>query len=101
MSYWIDSHCHMNDDIYYENFDEYMIKAQKNNVLISNLVCLNKKDLERSFELHEKYPQLDISFGYFPEDCEAIGQQDLIYLEKIIGDDNRILPHDWSKYWEP
>lgn len=90
MSYWIDSHCHMNDKIYYENFDEYMIKAQKNNVLISNLVCLNKKDLERNFELHEKYPQLDISFGYFPEDCEMISQDDLNYLEEAIANDQRI-----------
>ncbi len=90
MSYWIDSHCHMNDKIFYEDFDTYMQRAQENNVLISNLVCLNKQDLQVSYLLKERYPNLDISFGYFPEDCLEISEADLNYLEEIIASDERI-----------
>ncbi|MDO4378469.1 MAG: TatD family hydrolase [Erysipelotrichia bacterium] len=90
MSYWIDSHCHMNDKIFYDDFDGYMQRAQENNVLVSNLVCLNKQDLQLSYLLKEKYPRLDISFGYFPEDCLKVSAEDLNYLEKIISEDKRV-----------
>jgi TatD DNase family protein len=88
--YWIDSHCHMNDKRFLENFDEYMLRAKENNVLRSNLVCLNKEDLETSFALKERYPNLDISFGYFPQDCEWVSQKDLDYLEEKIASAKRI-----------
>lgn len=90
MSYWIDSHCHMNDKRFLENFDEYMLRAKENNVLRSNVVCLNKQELETSFALKENYPNLDISFGYFPSDCDYISQKDLDYLEQKIANDDRI-----------
>ena len=88
--YWIDSHCHMNDKRFLENFDEYMLRAKENNALRSNLVCLNKEDLETSFALKERYSNLDISFGYFPQDCEWVSQKDLDYLEEKIANDERI-----------
>jgi TatD DNase family protein len=88
--YWIDSHCHMNDKRFLENFDEYMLRAKENNVLRSNLVCLNKEELETSFAMKERYSNLDISFGYFPQDCEWVSQKDLDYLEEKIANDERI-----------
>lgn len=90
MSYWIDSHCHMNDKRFLENYDDYILRAKENNVLRSNVVCLNKQELETSFALKDKYPNLDISFGYFPSDCNWVTQKDLDYLEDKIASDDRI-----------
>ncbi len=84
MSYWIDSHSHMTDDMYKEDFDKYYQNAVNNNVLISNIICLSKKDLLEAFKIKEKYPSFDISFGYFPEDAVNITQEDLDYLEEMV-----------------
>ena len=83
MTFWIDAHCHMNEECYRENFDEYMARAKENNVQISNVVCLNKEDYLYSCQLKERYPQLDISFGYFPEDLHHDNAQDMAYLESV------------------
>lgn len=84
MSYWIDTHCHMTEDLYKEHFAEYMDNASNNNVLVSNIICLNKKDLLRALEIKENYPSCDVSFGYFPEDANHITEEDLAYLEQMI-----------------
>lgn len=84
MSYWIDTHCHMTDDTYTAEFARYMQNAKDNNVLVSNIICLNRNDLERALEIKKQYPSCDISFGYFPEDADHITDEDLAYLEQVI-----------------
>ena len=84
MSYWIDTHCHMNEDVYRSDFDLYMQAARDNNVLRSNVICMNRADLEYTRELKKKYPNLDITFGYFPEDTEHLNDEDMNYLEAVI-----------------
>lgn len=84
MSYWIDTHCHMTEDIYRQNFAQYMTNAKENNVLVSNLICLNKNDLQRALEIQKEYPSCDVSFGYFPEDANHITDDDLSFLEEVI-----------------
>ena len=88
--YWIDTHCHMNDEIYRDNLDEYMQRARNFGVGKSLFICMNRADLEYTFELQKKYPDIDIALGYHPEDADKITEQDLSYLEEVA-DDPRII----------
>ena len=49
-TYWIDTHCHMNDEIYKENLDEYMQRSLSFNVGRNMFICMNRADLEYTFE---------------------------------------------------
>ncbi|MBQ4251940.1 MAG: TatD family hydrolase [Erysipelotrichaceae bacterium] len=86
MAYWIDTHCHINDVIYRENIDEYIKRALGNNVLRSLVVCMNREDLEYSYELQKQFSHLDLAFGYHPEDAGKITEEDLEAMREIIKD---------------
>ena len=102
-TYWIDTHCHMNDEIYKENLDEYMQRSLSFNVGRNMFICMNRADLEYTFELKEKYPYIDIAFGYHPEDVKDITEDDLAYMEETIKDPRIIaigeigLDYYWDK----
>ena len=105
-TYWIDTHCHMNDKIYRENLDEYMQRSLSFNVGRNMFICMNRADLEYTFELKEKYPYIDIAFGYHPEDVKDITEEDLAYMEEIIHDPRIIaigeigLDYYWDKTYK-
>lgn len=87
MAYWIDTHCHMNDEMYKADFAQYMQRAAFNNVGRALVICMNKSDLEYTFELQKQYPCLDIAFGYHPEDADKISDSDLEYLDEVLNDE--------------
>ena len=96
-TYWIDTHCHMNDETYRDNLDEYMQRAWDFNVHRNMFICMNRADLEETFRLKEKYPYIDIAFGYHPEDVDKITDEDMAYMEKIIRDESKpVLIHSRS-----
>ena len=105
-SYWIDTHCHMNDEIYRDNLAEYMQRASDYGVGKSLFICMNRADLEYTFELKKQYPDIDIAFGYHPEDAEKITEEDLVYLEEMANDDRIIaigeigLDYYWDKTYK-
>ncbi|MGI6607603.1 MAG: TatD family hydrolase [Erysipelotrichaceae bacterium] len=80
MTYWIDTHCHLADDRYKDDFDSYMQKAEENDVAVINVICSSKEELLYMIEKQKQYPNLDISFGYYPQDAKAITQKDLDFL---------------------
>ena len=92
MNFWVDSHCHMNDEIYSDNFQFYHNNSLEASVLLSNLICLNEKDYLRSKQIKNQYRNnYDISFGYFPADCEDINNKDLDYLANLVKQDDDIV----------
>lgn len=92
MNFWVDSHCHMNDEIYSDNFQFYHNNSLEASVLLSNLICLNEKDYLRSKQIKNQYRNnYDISFGYFPADCEDIDNKDLDYLANLVKQDDDIV----------
>ena len=84
MSYWIDSHCHINEERYKKDFDNFLSIAKQNNVLRNNVICLNKEEYLYTLQKQQQYPFLDISFGYFPEDADHVTDEDLQYLESVV-----------------
>ena len=87
MTYWIDSHSHLAFDDFKENFDEHIQRALNQNVKRMMCVCLNIEQLQRGFELKEKYPFIDLAIGYFPLDVQKITDKDWENLEEIVKDD--------------
>ena len=105
-TYWIDTHCHMNESIYRDNLDEYMQKSLRYNVGRNMVICMNREDLEFTFEMQKKYPFIDIAYGYHPEDANRITEEDIRYMENIISDDRIIavgeigLDYYWDKTYK-
>ena len=105
-TYWIDTHCHMNDEIYRDTLDEYMQRSLSCNVRRNLVIAMNREDLEYTFEMKEKYPFIDIAFGYHPEDADTITPEDLDYMEEIINDPRIIaigeigLDYYWDKTYK-
>lgn len=91
MEFWIDSHCHMNDDVFKDEFETYYQKAVDNNVLLSNLICLNKQDYLRSKEIKKLHPSFDISVGFFPTDYDKVSEEDFVWLEDVMKNDKDVI----------
>ncbi len=84
MTYWIDTHCHLADDRYKDDFDGYMQAAKDNDVAIINVICSSKEELMYMLEKQRQYPNLDISFGFYPQDANDITQEDLDFLVFVV-----------------
>ena len=105
-TYWIDTHCHMNDGIYKEELDSYMQRALEFDVRKSLFICMNREDLEYTFDLQKKYPWIDIAYGYHPEDADKITEDDLVYMDEVLKDERIIavgeigLDYYWDKTYK-
>ena len=80
MTYWIDTQCHLGEDIYKDDFNSYIQKAKENDVAIINVICSSKEELMYMLEKQKQFPNLDISFGFYPQDAKDITQKDLDFL---------------------
>jgi len=84
MTYWIDTHCHLADGRYKNDFDSYMQRAKENDVAIINVICSSEEELMYMLKKQKQYPNLDISFGYYPQDAKSITQEDLDFLAFVL-----------------
>ena len=103
MSYWIDSHSHLLDEVFKDNFDEYINRAIEHYVGKILCICLSREELEYGFEMKEKYEMLDLAFGYHPSDIREVTDEDWEYLTEKASDDRIIaigeigLDYYWDK----
>lgn len=85
MTYWIDSHCHINSEEFKDDLDSYFIKMQENSVGKINIICLNQQEFNYSLQIQKKYPTIcDISFGFYPCDYQKVTEDDFAALESAI-----------------
>ena len=103
MSFWIDSHAHMTDACYQEDFDAYMQRAKEANVGRVLVVCLNIEELHRAYILKEQYPFLDVAVGFYPGDTPELTEKDWQALEEAVQDERVLaigeigLDYYWDK----
>ena len=103
MSYWIDSHSHLLDDVFRNDFDTYIEKAKEYNVGKILCICMNEEELEYGFEVQRKYPMIDLAFGYHPSDVRDITKEGWAYLEEMASDERVVaigeigLDYYWDK----
>lgn len=90
----------MCDEVYKQDFQKYIDNCIQNNVGISNLICLNRAELEYAFQLQKQYPgRFDISFGYHPEDADKITEEDYQFLDEVADKVKGIGEIGLDYYW--
>ena len=81
----IDSHCHINDDAFYNDVEGYISDAKKEGVEAFLVVGCDLKLSKRAVEISNKYPCCYAAVGIHPEDAMHAGENDLDEIEKLIG----------------
>ncbi|QKF82284.1 TatD family hydrolase [Halarcobacter ebronensis] len=73
----IDTHCHLDNEQYYEDIDEVIQRALEHNIKGFLIPGADFKDLPQAIKLAEKYEQIFFSVGIHPYDIDK-------YDEKIM-----------------
>lgn len=82
----IDSHCHINDDIYFNKSKEYIEEAQKAGVQSFFVIGCDLKTSLRAVELAKTYNCCYAAVGIHPEDALHAGENDLELIEKLLSE---------------
>jgi len=77
----IDTHCHLDDERYIEDFDEVLERAKEAGVEKYIIPGANPKTLERAVELSEKYNNIYFAVGVHPYDAKNYDRE---FLEQFI-----------------
>ena len=87
---FIDTHCHLSKD-YYNDIDTVIKENRKNNV---NKIIVSACDMEsipEAIELSKKYDDIYLTIGFHPDCVDKINDDDILYLENIIKNNNKIV----------
>jgi TatD DNase family protein len=77
----IDTHCHLDNEKYYEDIDKVIKRAKENGVKKFIIPAASPKDIKRAVELSEKYEEIYFAVGVHPVD---IMQFEYKYLTNYI-----------------
>lgn len=100
---WIDSHCHLNDEAYYEDLDVVLDNMANNDVRKAMLISLNLNDLNLARKINHKDIIFKRSIAVFPTDSYEFNRKQIeeIYNEFNKDDINAIgeigLDYHWDK----
>ena len=87
---FIDTHCHLSKE-YYNDIDK-VVEDNKNAGIEKMIISgCEKKDLDETIELINKYDFIYATIGYHPDQVELINDQDLEYLKELIINNNKII----------
>ena len=80
----IDTHCHFNDEAYFNDLDLVINKALDNDVKKLIIVGFDNQTIERAIKITNDYECCYLAIGYHPEVANDINEEDLIKLEELI-----------------
>ncbi|AKG75158.1 TatD family hydrolase [Salinicoccus halodurans] len=99
----IDTHVHLNADQYDEDLEAVMQRAEEAGVEKMVVVGFDRKTIERTMELMEKYENVYGVIGWHPVDAVDCTDEDLDWIEslsvheKIVGIGETGLDYHWEK----
>ena len=99
----IDSHCHINDELYKENPAEYVKEAEKAGVFQFLVVGFDKKSSELALDIANKNASCFAAVGIHPSDAKKAQPEDLQKIkelaktEKVIAIGEIGLDYYWDK----
>ena len=79
----IDSHCHINDELYRENPAEYVKDAEKAGVFEFLVVGFDEKSSELAVEISNQIPGCYAAIGIHPSDAKKAAADDLDKIKKL------------------
>lgn len=99
----IDTHVHLNADQYDEDLEEVMKRAEEAGIEKMVVVGFDRKTIERTMALMEKYDNVYGVIGWHPVDAVDCTDKDLEWIEslsshdKIVGIGETGLDYHWDK----
>ena len=87
---FIDTHFHLTKDDY-DDVDKVVLDAIENEVSPLVISGCDKMGIIEGLDYIKKYDNLYMTVGFHPEYCEEINDEDIIWLEKIIRDNKKIV----------
>jgi len=74
----IDTHCHLDNEKYYNDLDEVINRAKENGVKEFIIPAASPKDIKRAVELADKYNEIYFAVGVHPIDIENFKESYLL-----------------------
>ncbi len=75
---FIDSHAHLSDEAYDQDFEEVINRLYENNIIKVNLIGVDIPSLNVSLSMQEQHPNLfDVTVGLHPQDIAYYTQEDI------------------------
>lgn len=71
----VDTHCHLNDDIYNNDLEDIIDNLHKNNIHSAFVVGTNIETCQSALMLASKYDNLYAILGLYPEYCEEYSEE--------------------------
>lgn len=87
---YIDTHTHLSYN-YGIKPEEYVLNAINSNVNKIIVSCCDKESILEGLELLKKFDNIYLTIGFHPDETGKIIDSDIIWLEKIIKNDKRII----------
>ena len=87
---YIDSHCHLSKE-YYESLDEIINKAKENKVNTLIISGCDKNGIIEGLDIINKYENIYMTIGFHPSEANITTDEDLLWLEKLIEENNKII----------
>lgn len=79
----IDSHCHINDDLYSLNPEKYIEEARNEGVSLFLVIGSNLLDSKTAVDIASKYKECYAAVGIHPSDISKMNQNDFIEIEEL------------------
>jgi len=86
----IDSHCHINDDLYKDNPDKYIKESEKTGVFQFLVVGFDEKSSELALEIAKNNKRCFAAVGIHPSDVKHMEPGDLEKIRKLA-EDTRVI----------
>lgn len=99
----IDSHCHINDELYINDPANYVREAKEAGVFSFLVVGFDLQSSKKAVEIAKKFPECYAAVGIHPSDFKKAGPNDLEEIEKLAKEEKVIaigeigLDYYWDK----
>ena len=86
--YLIDTHFHLDLTC---DVETILMDAESNNVKKFIISGCDKKSIRDGLEIINRYPNVYMTIGFHPDEVDNITDDDLLYLEKLINSNHKII----------
>ena len=99
----IDSHCHINDELYINDPEKYLKEATSAGIKSFLVVGFDLESSKNAVDIANRFDNVYAAVGIHPSDCKKAGSKDLVEIEKLLTNNKVIaigeigLDHYWDK----
>ena len=85
---YLDSHAHLFDEAFAEDFEAVVVRAKENGVTLLNIMCTSWQEADRAmaYAAHDK-EHIKVSCGIFPTDVNELSEEDKAQFYRVMQDE--------------